>query len=208
MSYPIPATLYRIGAVAGVGSAAVLLVNAAKRAEVISTSPFTQLVAPLAQILALALVTALYVAFGRRAGTFGLVAYLLNAFALAALVGVEFVINLVFADLPKATVEALRAGSLGAALTVASVAFLLGTWTFVAAMMRGRQIPAVPLVMYAVGAVPVALRAFVPEAVLDLGLVTLAVGIGWLAVWLFTSSSRLGTQTVLPLGPTVQHVGA
>ena len=35
--------------------------------------------------------------------------------------------------------------------------------------------------MYAVGAVPIVLRAFVPEAVLDLGLVTLAVGIGWLA---------------------------
>lgn len=208
MSYPIPATLYRIGAVAGVGSAAVLLVNAAKRAEVISTSPFTQLVAPLAQILALALVTALYVACGRRAGTFGLVAYLLNVFALAALVGVEFVINLVFADLPKATVEVLRAGSLGAALTGASVAFLLGTWMFVAAMMRGRQIPTVPLVMYAVGAVPVALRAFVPEAVLDLGLVSLAAGIGWLAVWLFASSSALGTQTVLPLAPAVQHVDA
>ena len=103
MSHPIPATLYRIGAVAGCGSAVILLINAAKRAEVIPTSAFTQLVAPLAQILALALVTALYLAFGRRAGTFGLVAFLLNAFSLAALVGVEFVINLVFADLPDDT---------------------------------------------------------------------------------------------------------
>ena len=88
------------------------------------TPAFTQLVAPLAQILALALVTALYFAFGRRTGTFGLVAYLLNAFALSALVGVEFVINLVFADLPKHTVDALRDGPLGTALTVASIAFL------------------------------------------------------------------------------------
>ena len=59
-SHPVPATLYRIAAVAGCGSAAIVLVNAAKRAEVIPTSAFTQLVAPLAQILALALVTALY----------------------------------------------------------------------------------------------------------------------------------------------------
>src|SRR5688500_9292712 len=73
MSHPVPATLYRIAAAAGCGSAAVLLINAAKRAEVIPTSPFTQLVAPFAQILALALVTALYLAFGRRTGTFGLV---------------------------------------------------------------------------------------------------------------------------------------
>jgi hypothetical protein len=192
-------TLYRIAAAAGLGSALVLLINAAKRAEVIPTSAFTQLVAPLAQILALAFVTALYVAFGRRAGRFGLVAYLLNAFALAALVGVEFVINLVFSELPGHTIEALRAGSLGIALTLASVAFLLGTLTFVAAMLRSGEVPTTPLVMYAVGAVPVSLRASVPEAVLDLGLVVLAAGIGWLAIWLFDRSETLYTGSVAPL---------
>ena len=191
MSHPIPATLYRVAAAAGCGSAVVLLINAAKRAEVIPTSAFTQLIAPLAQILALALVTALYLAFGRRTGTFGLVAFLLNAFALSALVGVEFVINLVFNDLPDNTVEALRNGSLGIALTSASILFLLGTLAFVTAMLRTRELPTAPLVLYAVGAVPVSLRAFVPEAVLDLGLVVLAVGIAWLAIWLFDRSSRI-----------------
>jgi hypothetical protein len=196
MSRPIPATLYRIAAAAGCGSAVVLLVNAAKRAEVIPTSAFTQLIAPLAQILALAFVTALYLAFGRRAGTFGLVAFLLNALALSALVGVEFVINLVLADLPAETVAVLRDGSLGIALTAASVLFLLGTLGFVAAMLRTRRVPTTPLVMYAVGAVPVALRAFVPEAVLDLGLAVLAVGIAWLAVWLFARSDRIATWAI------------
>ena len=195
MSSPDLAALYRGAAIAGAGSAVVLLINAAKRAEVIPTSAFTQLVAPLAQILALALVTGLYVAFGRRAGRFGLVAFLVNAFALAALVGVEFVINLVFVELPAGTIEALRAGPLGVALTVASVLFLLGTLAFVAAMMRTRELPAVPLFLYAAGAVPVSLRAFVPEAVLDLGLVTLAVGIAWLAAWFFTRASAIASPT-------------
>jgi hypothetical protein len=193
MSHPVPATLYRIAAAAGCGSAVVLFVNAAKRAEVIPTSALTQLVAPLAQILALALVAALYFAFGRRTGTFGLVAFLLNTFALAALVGVEFVINLVFNDLPDHTVENLRAGSLGTALTAVSILFLLGTFAFVTAMIRTREIPAAPLVLYAVGAVPVSLRVLVPEVALDLGLVTLAVGIAWLAIWLFERSSRIVT---------------
>ncbi len=195
MSHPTPAMLCRIGAVAGAGTAAILLVNAAKRAEIIPTSALTQLVAPLAQILALALITALYLAFGRRTGTFGLVAFLLNAFSLAMLVGVEFVINLVFADLPDHTITALREGTLGIALTVASISFLLGTLAFVAAMIRSREIPTAPLVLYAVGAVPISLRAFVPEAVLDLGLVTMAVGIGWIAIWLFNRSSRITTWT-------------
>jgi hypothetical protein len=189
MSNPVPATLCRIGAAAGCGSAVVLLINAAKRAELIPTSTFTQLVAPLAQILALAFVAALYLAVGRRTGTFGLIAFLVNAFALSALVGVEFVINLVFADLPMSTVDALRGGSLGIALTAVSIVFLLGTLAFVTAMIRSREVPVAPLVLYAIGAVPIALRAFVPEVVLDLGLLTLAVGLGWLAIWLFNRST-------------------
>jgi hypothetical protein len=195
VSLPVPATLYRGAAAAGAGSAVVLLINAAKRAEFISTTAFTQLVAPLAQVLALVLVVGLYVAFGRRGGRLGLVAFLVNAFALVALVGVEFVINLVFAELPTSTVDTLREGPLGVALTAASILFLLGTLGFVATMIRGRELPTVPLVMYAVGAVPIALRAFVPEAVLDLGLVTLALAIAWLAAWFFTWAGSQASPT-------------
>lgn len=193
MSQLAPTTLYRIAAFAGVGSATVLLINAAKRAEVIPTSAFTQLAAPFAQILALAFVTALYLGFGRRGGTFGLVAYLTNAFALAALVGVEFVINLVFAELPDGTRDSLLEGPLGAAFIVVSVLFLLGTLTFVATMFRTGEIPRLPLALYALGAVPVSLRAFVPEAALDLGLATMAVGIGWLAVWFLGRAAHVTT---------------
>ena len=206
MSHPVPATLYRIAAAAGCGSAVVLLINAAKRAEVIPTSAFTQLIAPVAQILALALVTALYFAFGRRTGIFGLVAYLLNAFALSALVGVEFVINLVFRDLPAETVAALRDGSLGIALTAASILFLLGTLAFVTAMLRTREVPAAPLVLYAVGAVPVALRAFVPEIALDLGLAVLALGITWLSIWLLSRSNSIVSWTITTTPPAHRNV--
>lgn len=191
----------RAAAAAGCGSAVVLLINAAKRADFIPTSAFTQLIVPLAQILALAFVTALYLAFGRRTGTFGLVAFLLNAVALSALVGVEFVINLVFRELPADTVAALRDGSLGIALTATSILFLLGTLAFVTAMLRTREVPVAPLILYAVGAVPVSLRAFVPEAVLDAGLAVLAVGIAWLAIWLFGRSERIATWTITGTPP-------
>ena len=198
MSYPSPASMYRAAATAGCGSAVILLINAAKRAEVIPTTPFTQLVAPLAQILALALITGLYLAFGRRSGRFGLVAYLLNAFALVALVGVEFVINLVFAELPTSTVDALRDGPLGVALTLASISFLTGTFAFAAAMIRSRLVPIAPLALYALGAVPVSFRAFVPEAALDLGLLALAVGAGWLGAWFYQRAATVTTPTNTP----------
>ncbi len=119
----------------------------------------------------------------------------------------EFVINLVFRDLPAETVAALRDGSLGIALTAASILFLLGTLAFVAAMLRAREVPPVPLVLYAVGALPIALRAFVPEAVLDLGLTVLAVAIGWLAIWLFARSESIASWTITETLPADSPTG-
>ena len=55
-----------------------------------------------------------------------------------------------------------------------------------------------PLALYAVGAVPVSLRAFVPEAVLDLGLLALAIGVGWLAAWFFARAATIPLLTVTP----------
>ena len=194
MSHPIPATLYRIAAVAGGGSAIILLINAAKRAEVIPTSAFTQLVAPLAQILALALVTALYSrlrAPSRHLGPGRLWAERVLAGG-AGRRGVRHQSRFRRSSGPHRSRHSGPA-PLGVALTVASISFLLGTLGFVAAMLRSREVPTAPLVLYAVGVVPVSLRAFVPEVALDLGLVTLAVGISWLAVWLFHRSSRITT---------------
>ena len=115
-------------------------------------------------------------------------------------------INLVFRDLAPDTGAALRAGSLGIALTAVSILFLLGTLAFVTAMLRTREVPAAPLVLYAVGAVPISLRAFVPEAVLDLGLAVLAVGVAWLGIWLFNRSNRIATWTMAGAPPAHRNV--
>ena len=85
--------------------------------------------------------------------------------------------------------------------------FLLGTLAFVAAMLRTREIPAAPLVLYAVGAVPVALRASIPEAVLDVGLAVLAVGIAWLGIWFFNRSDRIDAWTMTD-APPAYHLPA
>jgi hypothetical protein len=68
-------------------------------------------------------------------------------------------------------------------------------------MLRTREVPVAPLVLYAVGAIPVALRAFVPEAVLDIGLAVLALGIAWLAIWLFGRSNRIVSWTLTSTPP-------
>ncbi len=186
------ATLYKIASIAGVGSALILLINAAKRASLIPATDLTQLLAPFAEVLALGFVVGLFMAFGRRAGLFGAIAFVMNFIALASLEGVEVVINLVFAKLPLETIMELRAGPLGLMLTVTSMLFLVASLAFVISMFAGKGVPRIPLALYAIGVVPIALRAFVPEIALDLGLVTLAAAIGWLAVWLWVHANSVG----------------
>ncbi len=176
-------TALRVAAAAGFASAAILLLNAAKRADLVPTSALTQLVAPLAQGLAIVFVVGLAGRALRKGGWVATAALSLNVLALATLVGVEFVINLVFLEVEPSLVTALRASALGTAFTVASVTFLLATWLFVAVLL-GTEVPRVPLALYALAAAPIALRAFVPEAALQVGLVGLAVAIFSMALWL------------------------
>jgi hypothetical protein len=180
------ATLYRVASVAGAGSALILLVNAAKRASLIPTTNLTQLLAPLAEVLALGFVVGLFMAFGRRAGLFGLVAFIINFIALACLEGIEVVINLIFATLPKETIVELLSGPLGLMLTATSLLFLLGSIAFVTSMLQAKSVPRLALALYALASVPIAFRAFVPELALDLGLAALAISIGWLSASLWT----------------------
>jgi hypothetical protein len=147
--------------------------------------------------MALGLVTGLFLAFARRAGRFGTVAFIINFMALASLVAVEVVINLVFSKLPATAIAELIAGPLGIFLTASSLLFLIGTLAFVVSLVAGRDVPRLPLALYLMGAVPIALRAFVPELALDLGLVILATAIAWLAGWLWVRAGAMDAS-----GPT------
>lgn len=180
----LPAVLIRISAFAGFISAAILLVNAAKRAGVIPASPITQLAAPVAQLAAIGLVIGIYVLISRRAGALGAAGAGVTVMALAGLVGVEFVLNLVFPYVDAGVIAALRAGPLGIALTAVSVLFLLGTVVFMLALWRSSSVPKGFVLLYATGVIPIALRTVFPETVLQLGLVGLAVAIAGLAVWM------------------------
>lgn len=197
LSAAVPsATLYRLASIAGMGSALILLVNAAKRSSLIPTSDLTQILAPFAEILALGFIVGLFFAFGRRAGLFGIIAFAVNFIALASLEGVEVVINLVFSKLPLTTITDLRAGPLSFILVLSSILFLLGSLAFVVSLFVGKGVPRIPLALYFIGAVPIALRTFVPEWTLNLGLVTLAVAIAWLASWLWVSAGRVTNDTI------------
>jgi hypothetical protein len=177
----------RLAAVAGLASGVVLFVNAAKRAGLIPISPATQLVAPLAQALAIILVVGLAAVAMRQSSRYSSVALALNVLGLAAVTGVEWVINLVFVGLDPAQIAVLRGGPLGTAFLATSVIFLLGSILYCSALLRDGKAPRIPVIAYAIATVPIALRVFVPELVLDLSLALLGASVTWLALWMLGS---------------------
>lgn len=175
----------RLAAVAGWLSAAVLLVNAAEDAGLLPDAPATQLVAPLGQIFAIGFVLGLYLAARTTGGGLLRAGLVANIIALAALTGVAFILNLVFPYLERPQIDDLLAGPLGAALIAVSVLFVLATLTFVAGVWRASDAPRPALVLYAAAALPIGLRAFVPELALQLALVLISTAIAWLALSLW-----------------------
>jgi hypothetical protein len=120
-----------------------------------------------------------------------------------ALVGVEFVINLVFPYVTPEIVAELRAGPLGTALLVTSIAFLLGTICFFTALWRVPGSPKIAIVVSVLSSVPIALRTAFPEVVLQIGLVGLAIGVTMLSFWLLragrlpsVTTDRVGLEAV------------
>ena len=186
----LPAALIRILAFAGFISAAILLVNAAKRAGIIPTSPFTQLAAPIAQIAAIGLVIGMYLLISGKVGTLAASGAVISVMSLAGLVGVEFVLNLVFPYIGQDVVAVLRSGPLGIAFTVVSMIFLLGTVIFMFALWRTSSVPKGAIILYTASSLPIALRTVFPETVLQLGLVGLAVAAALLAFWMLREVPR------------------
>lgn len=197
----LPAVLIKIFAFAGFLSAAILVVNAAKRAGVIPTSPFTQLAAPLAQLAAIGLVIGIYLVISRKAGALGTAGAMLSVTSLAGLVGVEFVLNLVFPYVDRGVITVLRDGPLGLALTAVSVLFLLGTVVFMLALWRTSGVPKGAVVLYTASVIPIALRTVFPETLLQLGLVGLAVAITWLAFWILRNVPQKTADRTAVRGP-------
>ena len=179
----------RVFAVAGVLSGVILVVNAAKRAGILPSVAATQLVAPFASLFALALVIGIVVATPAMRGRLGAIGALLYGASLAGFVAAEWVINLVFRYVDAELISELRAGPLGIAFTVTSVGVLIGGLVFFIALWRVPKSPKIAIIVTMISSVPVALRTLFPEIVLDVSLAALAVGVGWLSVWLLRTAT-------------------
>ena len=183
--------LYRLAGAAAVLSALILVLNAARRVDLVPANGLTHGIAPLTLVFGIFALTGIYLWQRRESGTLGLVGYALNAVGVAGVLGIEFVVNFVFPYLDSGQVTALLDGATGTVFLVVSIVFLVGTLTFAAATWLARRLPAGAMMLYAVGFTPVALRGVVPDGVVLAGYVVGAIGTAWLGLVLWNAVSAV-----------------
>ncbi len=193
-----PTVLYRLAGQAGIVTGILLLFNTARRAGVVPENAFTHQIAPIAAFLAPLVITGLYLRQRDRAGTLGLVGYLLNFLGLTGALAIEYVLHYVFPLLPKETVDSLVDGRTGMGFLIISVVYLTGIVLFGLAMWRADLMPRLAVALYVVGFVPTALRPLLPSSVVTAGFVLGSVAVILLSVALLakTAASTVSRASV------------
>lgn len=167
----------------GFAAAVIFTVNALKRAGVVPAIPPVQLLAPLGQLFAIALVIGLALLARPAHRRFTLVATVLLVCSLAGMTGIEFVLNFVLPYLDPPAIGALLGGPLGLAFPLASFFFLAAAIVAAIAWWRGGRVPRGAAVLFALSAAPIALRFALPDWAVPVGVAGIAVFALWAAIW-------------------------
>jgi hypothetical protein len=186
-------TLYRLAGAAGLLTGVLLLVNDLRREDLLPENALTHSIAPVPAVLALFMLTGLYLWQRDQAGRLGLVGYALNSAGVAGLLVGEFAAHFLFADLTTAEVDALVDGRPRAAFLVIAAVFAVGVVLFSIASWRAGAYPRWAIALYLVGFLLAAGRNAVPDLVVSFGFLLGSVGVLGLAATLWRASAPAPT---------------
>jgi hypothetical protein len=154
--------LTRLGAWCGVLAGLAIAVPGLIEAFTGESAP-TSIVLGLSPAFAFPLLTVLHLRQSTAAGTFGAVAYTVNAVGLGLFGGAAFTLNLALFYLDGAVVEDLLRGPTMVALLGSALVFATGSVLFGVSMVRARVLPRVPAVCYLVALPVLAVAARLPD---------------------------------------------
>lgn len=184
--------LTRLGTGCGVAAGLCIALPAAVEAVTGETAA-TSFVIGLSPALAIPLLVVLHLRQRDRAGTFGAVAYTVNAVGLGLFGGAAFTLNMALFYLDDATVRELLQGPTKVALLGSGLVFALGTILFGIAMLRSGSHPRVPAVAYLVAFPVLAVAARLPDSPLTSAIHVIAGGsLVWLAAAAVSNRSGAG----------------
>lgn len=190
---PAPA-LFRLAGLAGLLTAVLLLLNDLRRVGLVPENAVSESIAPLPAVLALFALTGLYLWQRTETGVLGLVGYALNTAGVAGLLIAEFTSHYLFSGLSDAEIEDLVAGRPRAGFLGIAAIFAVGVTVFAIASWRSGRYPRWAIALYLIGFLLAAGRSAAPDAVVSLGFLLGAAGVGGLCLTLWRNAAASATE--------------
>lgn len=183
--------LTRLGAWSGIAAGLCIALPSAVEAVTGETAA-TSFVLGLSPAFAIPLLVVLHLRQSQAAGTFGVVAYTINAIGLGLFGGAAFTLNMALFYLDDAVVKDLLRGPTMFALLGSALVFALGSVLFGIAMLRAGVHPRIPAIAYLVAFPVLAIAARLPDTPLTSAVHLVA---GASLIWLASAAVAVPATT-------------
>ena len=157
------------------------------------TSSFGQL----AVILALLVLTGMYLWQRPASGVLGDIGYIVNFMGLALLIGVDFAGNYILPYLSQSARQELFAGPTRFMFLISAMVFLAGVVLFGLAILRARVFPQFAAVMYMIGFALYSLSPFLPDVIVRIAQVTGSLAVVWFGYILLTKTMSVEARGMI-----------
>jgi len=150
----------------------------------------TNAVGTLGLLLTFFSLTGLYLYQREALGRWGLVGYLVNWFGIGAVAGLDYTRLFVLPFLERSITAELLAGPTRTVFFASALIFLAGVVIFGVAMLRGKVMPRLPILMYVIGFIPYSLPTLFPDPVVRIAQIVGTLGIMGLGYVLWTATQE------------------
>jgi hypothetical protein len=190
-------TLFRLSGWASILCGLLIIIDTLFIELFLPFSALTSSFGQLAVILALLVLTGMYLWQRSASGILGDIGYIVNFIGLALLIGVDFAGNYILPYLDQNATQELFAGPTRFMFLISAMVFLAGVILFGLAIFRARVFPQLAAGMYMIGFALYSLSPFLPDIIVRIAQVTGAVAVVWFGYVLVTQTMSMEAKNVI-----------
>lgn len=190
-------TLFRLSGWAGILCGLLIIIDTLFIELFVPLNALTNSFGQIAVILALLVLTSMYLWQRPASGILGDIGYIVNFIGLALLIGVDFAGNYILPYLSKNATQELFAGPTRFIFVLCAMVFLAGVVLFGLATFRAGVFPKLVAVMYIIGFVLYSLSPFLPDSIVRIAQVMGSVAVMWFGYLLVTGTMPMEARSMV-----------
>ena len=190
-------TLFRLSGWAGILCGSLIIIDTLFIELFLPLNALTNSFGQLAVILALLVLTGMYLWHRPAGGILGDIGYIVNFIGLVLLVGVDFAGNYILPYLNQSATQELFAGPTRFMFLISALVFLAGVVMFGRAIFRARVFPPLAAWMYMIGFGLYSLSPFLPDVIVRIAQVTGSLAVMWFGYVLITRTMSTEARSMI-----------